>query len=553
MSLIDAFYAQQTFTSYTPGQSVDIDSYDFQEQPSFEIPLSLLSTVGDLNRVQAQNFSREITAFIQTSFIDEFYDMIHVGPRNIDFGNIFDTTEETFYVWNAYRYSSKTLGAISVDGNDEGLNIVAEGSLPTVFLPTGEVEYTLVALKSGPINIAVSYTFVFPEDTPVLRVTGRRLVLWPFLPTLPHEERFEHNTDVQRTVSGESRISLLNPARQIFKYSFALDPQEFSRAKAVATQWSHRLYGVPVWTESRNVASIGLGATTISVNTSLLDYRANGFVFIWKNSEEFDALEILSVQSNQLTLKFPSLKAWSNVRVMPMRFAYTPEGVTFDRSEPYIISAKADFLVDDNKYLGASYGFPTYRGKQVYSLPNLSSQGIQERILRSVDIIDNGTGPVVLEDIFNYADHKQEVSIYCENEAERIGIRNWMMSLRGKYGSFWLPSFNIDMVLVANAVISNTFFVVKSIGYSGYYTIKDIAVFLKNGNVYFYRATGATDLENGTEQINLSTTVGININITDVERISFMECVRLDTDVISIEHIGNEQAFIKAPVIEVPE
>jgi hypothetical protein len=168
-------------------------------------------------------------------------------------------------------------------------------------------------------------------------------------------------------------------------------------------------------------------------------------------------------------------------------------------------------------------------------------------------VVDNGTGPVVLEEIFNYADHKQEISIYCDNETERLNARDWLLSLRGKYGSFWLPSFNRDLILLQNITTVSTSILVSSIDYNLYYTVKDVAFFMKNGQVFFYRITGGTDLNNGTEQLALEAAAGRNINIADVDRISFMSCVRLDTDSVVIEHIGDNQAFIKAPVTEVPE
>lgn len=485
------------------------------------------------------------------SFLDDYYYRVHVLPGIIELGNLLSAQERQVEVWSAY-FEPQLLSSLGSEGTD-GITLGQPAVPPTYFAALESRTYSLNISTNGAPVINAKYTFNFPDDQPTLRVTGRRVVVWPFMPQIKHRESLEWLTDVIPSFNNEQRLALRAAPRQAFTHEFQLDTYQFSRAKAIATQWAHRVYGIPVWAELTRVGPLAQGTTEILVDTTVADYRSDDIIIIWQDDVKNSAVEIGAVLPDRVQLKLPLDRSYLDAYVAPLRFARTPSGVQFRRSNRDITIASTEFLVTANKDLGGSIGLPQYRGKDVLTDRTVLVGDLNERISRSIDQMDNGSGPVSVDIKNSWVDSAKSITFDLLDRQERWRARRWLHSLRGKQKAFWLPTWNPDFILLEDVGPTAAALTVRPVGYPLYYGAKDIMIQLKNGTQVFSRVlSGATD-PNGNEVLALEGPVGVGFTVQEVEFICFLSHVRLNSDRIDIRHDYAGRAVTSIPVVETPE
>lgn len=486
-----------------------------------------------------------------TSYRDDYYDRIHVKPSLIDLGNLLSSQVREVEVWNAHL-TAKLLSSID-RSNTEGLTLAEPAAPPTTFAPNESRLYELSVSTNGPPTIDAAYTFNFAGEAPRLRVTGRRVVVWPFVPQTKFRETLEWMTDVMQAYSAEQRLALREAPRQVLQYDFQLDPQQFSRAKALSTAWAHRVYGAPVWAEATRLGALASGITLVVFNTADADYRNDDLILLWDDDENFVAAETTTVTPTGIELKQPLTRSFSNAYVMPLRFGRTLSGSEFSRDAHDVTKAKLSFQVTNNVDLGAASTFPQYRGKDVLTDRSVVLGDLSERIVRPVDVFDNGSGPMTTDQLRGYPDRTETVTFDPLNRHDAWTMRKWLHARRGRQRTFWVPSWNEDIVLVADVLASDLTIEVRNIGYSLYYGVTDVMVDLVNGTRIFKRILSGNVNAGGNEVLDLESSFGINIARTDVVRISLMKHVRFDSDRLELGHSYGGRVSVSVPVIEVPE
>lgn len=490
-------------------------------------------------------------AWRMPSFLDDYYYRVHVRPGVIELGNLLSTQVRDVEVWSAY-FEPQLLSSVSQVGTD-GITLTQPQVPPTSFTALEARTYTLNISTNGAPVINALYTFNFPTDHPTLTVTGRRVVVWPFMPQTKHKEMLEWQTDIIPSFNKEQRLALRPAPRQSFSYEFQLDTYQFSRAKAIATQWAHRVYGIPVWSELTRVGALPAGTTEIMVDTTIADYRSDDIIIIWESDTNNAAMEIGAVLADRVQLKLPLEKSYQDAYVAPLRFARTFDGMQFRRSNHDFTIASATFQVTQNKDLGAAVGYPQYRGKDVLIDPTILVSDLNERISRATDEFDNGSGPIVVDIKNNWVNSAKAITFDVLTRAERWAARQWIHSRRGRQKGFWLPTWNPDLILLEDVGPMAAALTVRPIGYPLYYGVKDIMVQLKNGTRIFARVlSGAVD-PNENEVLALEAAVGTGFTVAEVDFICFMSHVRFNSDRVEIRHDYAGRAVTTIPVVETPE
>lgn len=504
-----------------------------------------------ISTLPIQEVEHTVTGVKAPSFLDDYYKRIHLIPGSISLGNLLSIQTRNVEVWNSFL-EPELLSSITQLGTD-GITLVQPVAAPTYFAALESRTYQLIISTNGSPAISASYAFNFPGSAPVLAVTGRRIVIWPFMPQTKHRESMEWKTDLIPSFNNEQRLALRPAPRQSFTFDFQLDQRQFSRAKAIASQWAYRVYGIPVWSELTRVGAVPLGSTEILFDTENMDFRENDLVLIWESDEKFVAAENSSVLTDRVVLKLPLEESYQNAYVSPLRFARTLQGMSFDRGPDGLTVTKGTFLVTANKDLGAATGWPTYRGKDVITDRTIIVGDLGERISRSVDAFDNGAGPIAVDPSNAWLRSPKTITFDTLTRAERWTARRWIHSRRGKQKGFWMPSWNIDLEILIDVDASASALTVRPIGYPLYYGVKDAMVVLNNGTRLFTRITsGSTDVD-GNELLILGGAIGTSFAVADVDFVCFMSHVRFDSDRVDVAHGQAGRATITIPVVETPE
>ena len=492
-----------------------------------------------------------VVGYPATSFLDDYYNRVHILPGVLSLGNLLSSQSREVEVWSAY-FEPQLLSDIEAVG-DDGITLQGPEDPPTSFAELESRLYSLSISTNGSPVIDAHYTFNFELDTPELVITGRRVVVWPFIPQTKHKEMLEWKTDILPSFNSEQRLALRAAPRQSFSYQFYFDPKQFSKAKAIATQWAHRVYGIPVWSEATRLGSLSQGITEILMDTSFADYRANDIILIWSSDTDYLAAENLSVLADRITLKLPLERSFTNAYVMPMRFSRTLQGIDFKRGPNELIVANGTFQVSANADLGSAVGYPQHRGKDVLTDHTIIVGDLSERISRSITAFDNGSGPISVDVNSNWITSSKSLSFDTLTRQARWAARRWIHSRRGRQRGFWLPSWNQDLRILEDVGSSASALTVEPISYPLYYGVTDIMIQLKNGNRIFARVlSGAKNLD-GNEVLTLDSQVGTSFAVADIDLACFMSHVRFNTDRVEINHDVAGRFATMIPAMETPE
>lgn len=510
-----------------------------------------LGAAARTNNAPITELEDEVEGWNMPTFLDDYYYRVHVRPGVIELGNLLSSQTRQVEVWNAHM-EGKLLASVDSIGLD-GIDLAEPEPAPTTFASLEARIYILSISTNGAPVIDGCFEFVFPDEAPDLHVTGRRVVVWPFVPQTRFRESLEWLTDVLRAYSAEQRLALRLAPRQSLQHDYQLTPYQYSRAKAIATQWAHRVYGAPVWAEATRLGDVLVGVTSLSFDTSNADYRPDDIVLVWENDEKFVAAETTTVSSDSIGLKLPLDRSYANAYVMPMRFARTLNGTEFRRDAHDVVLARMNFLVTNNVDLGGSIDLPTHRGVEVMTDRSVVLSDMSERILRAVDVFDNGSGPIAVDQVRAYPERTETLSMDALDRAATWRMRRWLHSRRGKQRSFWLPSWNPDLIILEDVGSTGSSITVRPIGYPLYYGITDIMVELVSGARLFARVlSGSTDPD-GNEVLALSSAFGTAFETSEIAFCCFMKHVRLDADRADIQHSYAGRASTSVAVTEVPE
>lgn len=496
----------------------------------------------------------DLDATLSGAWFDDYYYRIHVVPSTIDVGNLTAYQERDVVVWNAYL-EPKTLTGVTEAGDTDGMALVGPEAPPTVFAGTEERTYTFSISTEGPPAIDASYVFDFTgANTASLSVSGSRTTMWPFIPRAGWSESLAWKTDIIPSFGKEQRLAIRTAPRQSFAYQHHLNPREFSRAKAIATDWVHRVFGVPVWGERTKIVSLASGATFIPFSTAYADYRNGGLVALWESSESIEAAEIDTVASNGINLKRQLTRGFANVFVAPVRFCRAFSGFDFSRRTSASNDLDLEFDATDNVALPADPSV-TYRGYPVLDYCPLIVTPLDERISRAVDVFDNEQGRRDVEVQSNWASRRYTVAMRKGSRAAVWSIRQWLHSRRGRQKAFWLPSLNADAILAQPTGINPATLTINHIGVGRFYhSAIDLLIWLADGTKHYAQVVDSAVDVNGNEVLVLSAAISSpSIAPADVRRISIMSLVRLDADTVKITYDAAGYATMTVPAIGVPD
>lgn len=502
--------------------------------------------------VEAGN-PHEVQGVLAHSFYNDFYFRVHIKPDKIALGNTLYKQFKDVEIWNAYR-EPKLMDSILYN-NAAGITIQEPEPSPVYFNQLQYRKYVAVIDTTGPVVIDAVITWQIENANSLnLSITGKRAVVWPFKPLDDMQETLEFKTDILQSFEGEQRMAIRYSPRQVFNAEFYLTEQQFAFAKGLSSQFANKVYGFPIWYEQSSVALITSGATTITVDTTNADYRTASAFLIFESLDKYEVLEVQSFTNTTITSKSPVLNSYSNCKVVPMRYARTLSGMTFRRQPGGIIFASAEFTVTDNVNLSgnsATISYPTYKSKYVLTQDRMTTSNVSEKILRSVDVFDNGQGVIEIENKTDYFDNVMNVTFDVTTKAQRWALLKFMHTVKGKRGSFYLPTWNTDLVVLEKLIPSSLAMKVAHISYELYRTVTDIMVQLNNGTLIFNRVILGSD-QGSYDNLAVETAWPYQIEVSQIKRVCFMHLVRFDSDAIELRHSLPKVIQASIPVREVP-
>lgn len=369
--------------------------------------------------------------------------------------------------------------------------------------------------------------------------------LWPFPARHPVTEVLEWNTDTLITAAAEQRIALRIVPRSILTVSHLLDATGLARAAELARAGLVDKWTVPLWHLVRPATDpIDAADLTVFVDTGEGSFAAPGQAVIAADGGEAYLVEVSAVLPNRLELAAPAGVTLAHPIVAPLGTGILTRPVEIDRRRQGLGTVTATFTLQDGTELAAS-SYPTHLGLDVLTDPAVLRQPLGETIGQTVEYIDNGFGPIMIEPVLTHVQRRSTITL-VDRGAARWTRRRWLHGLRGRQRAFWLPTWGRELVLQASVTSSATSVVVAATADPGGWIGRHVMFDLASGPV-FREITNAV-----YDALGIRLTIaapGKSIPVSTP--IHLLTQARLDTDRIELEHFGNRSEFA-ASLIETP-
>ncbi|OED39010.1 hypothetical protein AB833_17380 [Chromatiales bacterium (ex Bugula neritina AB1)] len=506
-------------------------------------------------RVYAPNIpipaQKALTAGKIPSYFEDYYLRVHLLPSRIQLGSLASEQSRTVEVWNAYL-TANTLSEIRVQGA-EGMTLREPVPAPTVFGANEARRYQLSVTPNGPPTVNARFDFVFARDRVALRATGRRIVGWAFTPdwSQPVIERLEWLTQVMVSHAGrEQRVRLRAGARRSLEYRLLLGNHRARvRLENLLHAWQARIFGLPLWQQVQfTQTAIAAGALTLPIDADSRDFEAGGLVgLVLDGAAEF--AEITAVQTQTLALKSPLEKSWPpGTKLLPVKPARLQSTLSMQYVSDAILQTRARFLLED-EWLAEPVTAPVqYRNVPVLMTASNWTQDLDVEHTRKLIELDYLTGRRAIEDLSDIGTVRRAHHFLLVGRTAIAEFKAWLATRAGQLNPFWLPSFQADLALTRPIGAFDSAISVDNRGFAanGGARIgrRDILIATTDGQHYFRRITGATELTDTSERLGLDKVLGEAVLPGQLRYIAFMQLVRLDSDAVEIAHHTDQLAEV---------
>tara|TARA_R110002072_G_scaffold82537_1_gene188031 strand:+ start:1975 stop:3096 length:1122 start_codon:yes stop_codon:yes gene_type:complete len=371
------------------------------------------------------------------------------------------------------------------------------------------------------------------------------LRLWPFAVRQPVSEVLEWNTDTLITEAAEQRIALRTVPRSILTVSHLLNAGDLARAAELARAGLADKWTVPLWHLARPATlPIDAADLTVFVDTSEGAFEEPGQAVIAADGGEVYLVDVSAVLPDQLELAAPAGVSLVHPIVAPLGIGILTRPLEIDRRRQGLGTVTASFTLPDGTDLAAS-SYPTHLGLDVLTDPAVLRQPLAESIAQSVEYIDNGFGPILIEPVLTHVQRRSTITL-LDRGAARWMRRRWLRSLRGRQRAFWLPTWGRELVLQAPVTSSATSVVVAATADPGVWIGRHVMFDIASGPVFreiTYAVYDALGVRLTVAAPGKSIPVSTPIHV--------LTKVRLDTDRIELEHFADRTEFA-ASLIEIP-
>lgn len=533
-----------------PGFTVDVDSAHAWG-PLVPREVSALGDKGtwgktpDAERSQPEN--RKFTGDnIYQSVERVWFEHTHLLPRLTQVvGNVITERTIPCDLYNADRNDAVICTSISNNLGD-GFEVLGVPATPFTLDPQDGFAFTIKVLQSGALRFDGTYTFNFDSgESQTIRIVGSRIILLPYRPEAPLKEHLVFDTRILEAIdSTEQRRANREFPRGVFEMNFQGNQR---RIECILFDRLSKVLAIPAWHEPSFLSSpVTAGDKVINLNTtSYANFYVGGNAIILKDEFTYDVAKIEAMTATTITLDTATANSYdANTQVMPLMAAYVEATAPMAKAlvNDQSIKLKAYVNACDNDIADASE-WSTYNSKVFLDDPNfIDGAELDEALRTKVFVLDNLTGDRSQFSQWAHSLRHSAKGWKTRDRASLWKLRKLLHFLKGKQVSFYIPTFSNDLWPTQTLVNASSSFTMAMIGYTvnvhQRWPKQVFRLILKNGTILTRTIVNSVEATSDTEQLTVNTPWPYDIQPADIERIEFLQKVRLDTDDIVITHFN---------------
>jgi hypothetical protein len=382
-------------------------------------------------------------------------------------------------------------------------------------------------------------------------------------------ETLEFKTQIHKAWDAtEQRMALRKYPRRSVSYDYyGMDAKQSQYLRALSYAKQNEKIEIPLWQASCRLQEAAFtDHYSIRVySQDIWQFRGCSGVMFWHNDYVGGERYFINALYGDGSIKMPELLsrdyAINNTFVHPVSYGYLkPEDdyQSFTASNT-MMQLNVDLLSDysytmlpvvldeyhfEDWETKTPYqtAFPaTYQNIDLFPLAPSWDADLPANFTRNANRLDNVSG-VVKYDLKNvYASENKEIEYILATRSEINNFQRFFTKCKGRWKSFYAPTWLNDMTLVQDVVKGQSYMIVDWSLYWKYYSSmsrrKRIVLFLKSGAIQIVQVAGYSTDETGEfGKVYLDSDMSKRINKNDVVMISFLCMYRFDSDSLTTEY-----------------
>ena len=359
--------------------------------------------------------------------------------------------------------------------------------------------------------------------------------------------RKKWRTSIQTAITGGEKKSALFgwPRRSLLYAASALSPAEANHIKRKLFKNLHNIWGVPYW-QDRTVltARAFTGQNILNVGSTVnRNFEMGASCVLLESRDSYEAHPIDAIADTSIILRENLTSTWpAGTEVYPLlkaRLKATQKMRTIT-SAIGDIQIEAAEAYDDGilRAAGDIAGFPVFREIPVFDIEPNWINPIDQEFLHPCELLAF-YGKEYSESNYTETDLRLRAQYLFDSKSEIQAYFAFFDEMMGRWGAFWVPSWQDDIVVTAAFEANATTFIIENIEYADYWLDNDVTgrylFFLFPDGTQAYRKIMTAP--SGTS-ITLGSEIGKACSAGELGAllVSFLYLVRFDQDEAEIKY-----------------
>jgi len=487
-------------------------------------------------------------------FAQTFFNGVGADVQTLDFGNITAPKQATITLHNTYRFDVD-LTAIDLSGVS-GVTLISPG-LPATIRSFDSVTITVEASLFGDASFDDVAFFTTDQNTFQVRMIGRRVIVFDFMPQREITEQVQFLTDAMTSHDGTTQAMNVRQAPRSIVTTFARlkDNAERGRLTNLILGASYLVQAVQLWWQSREVTAAALSTdVVIQVDTSNMEIVAGGLLsFVLPDQSslegEVDSFDPTSVTlTNQVGTALPI-----GTSVMPMKLGYMDPNVSQADYATTVQDLQLRFNLVEYDDIGAVdpgyFDAHPIDGLAIVTHPlYFDGQTRKANITSKQWTQDSKAGAISVFRSEPIGRPGSAVLVRIESLEEQHAWRKFLHWHRGSWKPFYVPTGTNDLPLVTPLTLGGNSFDITNQGLTtligNQAPRRDVKITV--AGVEYYRRITATADNGSTETVTLDSVIpGTgSVPVSDV-KVEYLHITRLVGDVATFRHSRRGQAELR--------
>lgn len=490
--------------------------------------------------------------------------ILGLAPQR-DVGYVTKDVSFILYLWNGTQ-NDAVLTSVSSTGDTD--DIAWDAAPPKVVTSLRSQRVVVTVGMDGPLVFASDITFNSSCNTVILHVTGTRA---PHLSGdvgylfFPHnwenglDESLSWKTDVliahDRT---EQRIQLRTMPRRSFDLRLLVSGAARRKLETWLGLRKTRYLFSPVWRDTGMISTaLAAGSSTVFVDQpEYLDFSEGRWLAVYDSWNHFEIRTVTGIGANFVAVDAPFLENWPDgSKVVPCRYGLGLAQRRISRFTEEVAEYAITFEALNESLM------PTMATPDLYLnvpvCPFVPSWINPEESLDNKWVrLDNDTGWVEYDIQSIEPVMTREASFLLIGRAAIDQLLRFLFACAGRLAPFWMAANDRSFDLAATAALGASTIIISPIDYeyslSGSPARSCVELITTDGTIIRRRITAIATLPSGNEQLTIDAPLPMAISSATLNRCSWMEQVRLDSDDLKLHWISGECLEITLPIVVLP-